>query len=67
MDIVDQAQEIEAEHLRRAFLHRQVAPVQVGIDCLACGQEIPAARRAAVPGCCLCVTCQDEAERSMGL
>ena len=28
--------------------------------------EIPAARRAVLPGCCLCVECQDGAERAMG-
>jgi phage/conjugal plasmid C-4 type zinc finger TraR family protein len=29
-----------------------------GTDCLDCGVEIPAARRAANPGCRRCVACQ---------
>ncbi len=32
--------------------------------CDECGKEIPAARRAAVPGARLCVPCQEEAERA---
>ena len=49
---------------------RKVAPMlprtDPGIECLACGEEIPRARRAVLPGCCLCVECQDDAERVMG-
>lgn len=49
---------------------RKVAPMPPrtdrGIDCLACGEEIPPARRAVLPNCCLCVECQDDAERAMG-
>lgn len=32
-------------------------------NCATCGTEIPAARRAALPGVRLCITCQDEADR----
>ena len=31
--------------------------------CAECGEEIPEARRQAVPGVRLCVACQDEADR----
>ena len=31
-----------------------------------CGDEIPRARRAAVPGCQLCVACQWQQEKSKG-
>lgn len=31
--------------------------------CEECGTEIPLARRKAVPGVCLCVNCQNEADK----
>jgi phage/conjugal plasmid C-4 type zinc finger TraR family protein len=34
--------------------------------CEECGEEIPEARRQAVPGVRLCVACQDERDRSQG-
>ncbi len=34
-----------------------------GDHCLECGDEIPEARRRAVPGVRLCVTCQSELDR----
>lgn len=30
--------------------------------CCGCGEEIPAARRAAVPSACFCIECQEERE-----
>lgn len=68
MDDIDRAQVLEAEHLRHALAARtvRVRRVHAGIDCLGCGEEIPPARRAAVPGCCLCCDCQADAERAMG-
>lgn len=34
--------------------------------CAECGEEIPAARRAYIKGCTLCVACQAENERHKG-
>jgi len=34
--------------------------------CLECGEQIPDARRLAVPGCELCITCQEWVERGGG-
>jgi phage/conjugal plasmid C-4 type zinc finger TraR family protein len=34
-------------------------------ECLDCGEEIPEARRAAVPGCLRCITCQTIWERGV--
>jgi len=34
--------------------------------CLECGEQIPEARRLAVPGCELCITCQEWVERGGG-
>jgi phage/conjugal plasmid C-4 type zinc finger TraR family protein len=36
-------------------------------DCDQCGEPIPEARRAALPGVRLCVACQQEADRRQGL
>lgn len=40
-------------------------PKRLGIHCVSCGEEIPAARRA-VSDSCLCVDCLDQMERGMG-
>ncbi len=41
--------------------------VDDGRDCLGCGERIPDDRWFALHGrCCLCVDCQDDAERAMG-
>jgi phage/conjugal plasmid C-4 type zinc finger TraR family protein len=58
-----QGEAMEAFLQRRPVLTRSV---NAGIRCLACGEEIPEARRRAVPGCCHCVACQDELEGAMG-
>jgi phage/conjugal plasmid C-4 type zinc finger TraR family protein len=34
-----------------------------GIHCLACGEDIPAARRFAAEGCGHCIDCQKEIDR----
>lgn len=39
--------------------------VSTGSNCGACGEEIPEARRLAMPGCCLCVDCQAKEEREI--
>ena len=42
-------------------------PVYVGesaTECDACGEPIPDGRRRAIPGCRLCVSCQEEMERA---
>ena len=35
-----------------------IQPVNNTPDCLECGEEIPAARREALPGCAHCIECQ---------
>ena len=65
MDIIDRAQEVEAMHRARA-LADATRPVVVGPErtaCLSCGEDIPEARRRAVPGCARCADCQVEVER----
>jgi phage/conjugal plasmid C-4 type zinc finger TraR family protein len=52
--------------LSLASRRRRAIRADDGIDCHACGEEIPESRRRSVPGCCLCVDCQEEAEKVMG-
>ena len=73
MDDIDRDQDFEQAMLDALVKARAVAanvpmptswgPMQQGgEDCLNCGRTIDDGRRAAVPGCCLCVTCQDRLE-----
>lgn len=60
MDIFDRASEAE-ERFRAAALaqHQQTAShAPSAHECDECGKPIPEARRRAVAGCRLCVTCQ---------
>ena len=63
MDEIDRAVETEARLLEFG-IRQHSAPARAAVlDCMTCGAEIPAARRAALPGCCLCIGCQIEIER----
>jgi phage/conjugal plasmid C-4 type zinc finger TraR family protein len=53
-------QDALSAHRRRA--NRSVSAV-AGEDCTSCGEEIPPARRLAVPGALRCVRCQTKFER----
>lgn len=59
-DIIDTAAEIE-ELQRNAALsaHRNAVSAE---HCAECGEDIPDPRRAAVPGCQTCSSCQEEIE-----
>lgn len=71
MDDLDRAQELEIIQREEAIAkqRRHFAPlagvpqVDTALDCLNCGDEIPAARRRAVPGIMLCVACQNFREQ----
>jgi len=65
-DVCDQAQAIEAR-IRASAENARLSRLQAGPAyhyCLECGNEIPAARREAIPGVQLCVVCQEYAERT---
>lgn len=47
--------------VRRKLLEQAAKPSAE--ECEECGDEIPVARRQAVPGCQLCVFCQEKHER----
>ena len=64
VDSVDHAQEYEQaereRHIRRARLSSTCAS---RLLCEACEAPIPEARRAAIPGVALCITCQQRREQ----
>lgn len=70
MDIADEAQRYEEAFIGRA-LARQAQAVRSGtasaFECDECSDEIPAARRVAIPGVRLCVYCQEDKERRAAL
>lgn len=67
MDDMDRAQEIneqlQADALASHF-RTGIANAMYGseITCMDCSEEIPEARRRAVPGCTKCVSCQEQHE-----
>jgi len=63
MDIIDTAAEIE-ELQRNAALsaHRMNRKAVSAEHCAECGEDIPGPRRAAVPGCQTCASCQNDLE-----
>jgi phage/conjugal plasmid C-4 type zinc finger TraR family protein len=70
-DIVDDAQAIE-EMERQEAIRRLTTPTPaarsapIGV-CTGCGDEIEEERRAALPGACRCLQCQESVERSLRL
>jgi phage/conjugal plasmid C-4 type zinc finger TraR family protein len=63
-DLIDRAQELDVQ---RGELINQVQPIKAPLSndpwCWTCGDEIPAKRRAAMPGVPHCVHCVSAAER----
>ncbi len=60
MDDIDYAQAINEQFLETALEdHRRHMPTGESLThCEDCGEEIPEARRKAVPGCRRCIDCQ---------
>ncbi|SUW63438.1 DnaK suppressor protein [Buttiauxella agrestis] len=63
MDIIDNASELEELH-RTAALSRARLNVHAisATHCQTCGDELPEARRKAIPGCQLCASCKGAEE-----
>lgn len=58
-DIIDSASEIEELQRNAALSAHRIDRSAVSAEhCEECGEEIPAPRRAAVPGCQMCSDCQ---------
>lgn len=63
MDIIDTAAEIEELQRNTALSAHRVNRNTVSAEhCAECGEDIPAPRRAAVPGCQTCASCQADLE-----
>lgn len=57
MDLVQQRVQEELARNLATAIHRPVGASE--FFCLSCGEEIPEARRRALPGVELCVTCKE--------
>lgn len=63
-DAADVGNDLMQERLDQILAARKPAFVGVSaLECDACGDDIPVARRLAAPGCCRCAECQGLAER----
>ncbi|MBI9109906.1 TraR/DksA C4-type zinc finger protein [Maridesulfovibrio ferrireducens] len=64
MDIVDAAQGVEKLFIEAALANRLSCPNRPSNKyCEECGEEIPEARRVAIPGVRYCIKCQTEMEQ----
>lgn len=62
-DIIDSPAEIEELQRNNALAAHHLNRNAVSAEyCSECGEDIPAPRRAAVPGCQTCASCQQEIE-----
>lgn len=64
-DRADWLQTAEVESVLAARVHAR--PTEHNRYCANCGEEIPAARRAAVPGAARCVMCQLDEDRRQAI
>ena len=64
MDIIDQANDAAAKELKLRLqeITRTYGSGTEILQCEICGDDIPSARRKAIPGCRLCLDCQLETE-----
>lgn len=64
MDIIDNASMLEDLHREAALsMHRLNRNLVSAEECSDCGDPLTNERREASPGCTMCVSCQDDAER----
>lgn len=65
-EIIDQASELEEMLREQAIAAHRINRNAVSAEhCSKCGEDIPAPRRAAVPGCQTCAECQERRERKL--
>ncbi|HBV7992342.1 MULTISPECIES: TraR/DksA family transcriptional regulator [Citrobacter] len=63
-DIIDNASTLEDLQREAApSMHRLNHSAVSATHCEECGDKLQDARRKAYPGCTMCVSCQDDAER----
>lgn len=62
-EIIDQANELAQQRIDMAIAAHRIDRNAVSAEhCAECGEDIPAPRRAAVPGCQTCASCQADLE-----
>ncbi|MFE4110809.1 TraR/DksA family transcriptional regulator [Kosakonia sp. YIM B13611] len=62
-EIIDQANELVEQNISQAIQRMRIDHSAVSAKyCSECGEDIPAPRRAAVPGCQMCASCQADLE-----
>lgn len=62
-EIIDQANELAQQRIDMAISAHRIDRNAVSAEhCEECGEDIPEPRRAAVPGCQTCSSCQEEIE-----
>ena len=62
-DIIDQANELVEHRLQLAIQKHRIDRNAVSAEhCSECGEDIPEARRVAMPGCKTCASCQEVLE-----
>ncbi|MEY1397932.1 TraR/DksA family transcriptional regulator [Klebsiella aerogenes] len=62
-EIIDQANELAQQRIDMAIAAHRINHNAVSAEhCTECGEDIPAPRRAAVPGCQTCAECQSVIE-----
>lgn len=60
-DIADQANDLAQEHLERILANRPAqSSIPSAVECVECGCDIPLARRMALPGVQLCISCKED-------
>ncbi|HFK4600246.1 TPA: TraR/DksA family transcriptional regulator [Citrobacter farmeri] len=62
-EIIDQENELAQQRIDMAIAAHRIDHNAVSAErCEECGEDIPEPRRAAVPGCQTCASCQDDLE-----
>ncbi|WP_288955098.1 TraR/DksA family transcriptional regulator [uncultured Citrobacter sp.] len=62
-EIIDQANELTQQRIDMAVAAHRIDRNAVSAEhCAECGEDIPPPRRAAVPGCQTCASCQADLE-----
>jgi phage/conjugal plasmid C-4 type zinc finger TraR family protein len=56
--VLEMAEAAQQARLQQAIDNRVVYQGESATECDSCGDDIPEARRQAVPGCRFCVSCQ---------
>lgn len=62
-DSVDRANDLAQQEIESLVANRTVYTGKSSLYCCECGEPIPEARREAIPGCSLCVYCQQTEEK----